>query len=193
MTSEYSKDELHPPEWLNEAFFQTAVRSYAKDDSIEVTKLTLRPGTKPGEHYASVMFRAEVTYDSKANQTSGNILQLILKTMPLEEGAKMDLLKETTAFKTEMRMYEEVLPCMERHLAAIGDKTTISPTLVYKTNDPAPVIILIDESPNGFETYTKPLNMEEIQVVIERIAKFHACSVFMNENVIFFLLFDFRI
>lgn len=181
--NEYSKDELNPPEWLNKSFFQTAVRSFKKDETIAVTNLVLRPGTKPGEHYASVMFRAEVIYDSKANNTKNNTIKLILKTMPMEEGAKMELLKETTAFKTEMRMYEEVLPQMERHLAAVGDKTVIGPTLVYKSNDPAPVVVMIDESPNGFQTYTVALNWKEIQVVIERIAKFHACSVYMNENV----------
>lgn len=83
-------------------------------------------------------------------------------------------------------MYEEVLPEMQRILHEIGDPTIIAPTLVYQSNHPAPVIILIDESPNGFRTYTEPLNLKEIQVVIERIAKFHACSVFLNENVKFY-------
>ncbi|XP_063710076.1 uncharacterized protein LOC134838469 [Culicoides brevitarsis] len=177
---EYSRDELNPPAWLNDDFFQSAVRSFKQDETITVKNLVLRPGTKPGEHYASIMFRAEVTFDSKSSKNEK--IMLILKTMPIEEGAKMDLLKETTAFSTETRMYEEILPEMERILKKIGDETRIGPTLVYASNDPAPVIVLIDESPNGFQTYSKGLDVEQIQVVVERIAKFHACSVFMNEN-----------
>lgn len=99
--NEYSSDELNPPEWLNKSFFEKAVRKYVKDDTITVKDLVLRPGTKPGEHYASVMFRAEVSYISNLNGRVNNILKLILKTPPFEEGTKKEFLKESTAFKTE--------------------------------------------------------------------------------------------
>uniref|UniRef100_A0A336M155 CSON009898 protein n=1 Tax=Culicoides sonorensis TaxID=179676 RepID=A0A336M155_CULSO len=188
--SEYNSDELNPPEWLNADFFKTALKAFKKSDSVVVKNLILKPGTKPGEHYASVMFRAEVTYTLNHCKETPSTIQLILKTMPTEEGAKMELLKETTAFKTEMRMYKEILPEMQQILAQINDNTIIAPTLVYQSNFPAPVIVFIDESPNGFVSYTEPLNLEQIQVVIERIAKFHACSVYMNENGFYMTTFN---
>lgn len=178
---EYSSDELNPPEWLNKEFFQNALQKFKKDETISINDLVIRPGTKPGEHYSSIMFRVEVNYVSKTSEK--NVIQLILKTVPIEEGHKMDLLKESTLFKTEMRVYEEILPEMQRLLASINDPSKIAPTLVYQSNNPAPVIIFIDEGPNGFESYKKPLTYEQVQVLIERIAKFHACSVYMNDNV----------
>lgn len=45
--------------------------------------------------------------------------------------------------------------------------------------------MFLDENVNGFQAYQKPLDFEECKVVIDRIAKFHACSYFMNENVSF--------
>ncbi|XP_063707881.1 uncharacterized protein LOC134836624 [Culicoides brevitarsis] len=178
--AEYSSDELVAPDWLDASFFQKVVREFNKDTSIVVKNIATRPGTKPGEHYASVMYRTEVTFDCAASKN--NVIKLILKTMPFEEGHKKQFLQETTAFKTEMRMYGEVLPEMQRLLRSINDQTVIAPTLVYKSNEPAPVIVFIDEGPNGFKPYESALTHAQAQVVIDRIAKFHACSVKMNEN-----------
>lgn len=183
--NEYSSDELNPPTWLNKAFFELALRKFKKDDTITVDELVLRPGTKPGEHYSSIMFRAEVMFSSQGTDGCSVNIKLILKTVPIEEGHKMDLLKESTLFKTEMRVYKEILPEMQRLLASINDTTTIAPTCVYQSNEPAPVIIFIDEAPNGFTSYKTALTYDQSQVLIERIAKFHACSVYMNQNVCF--------
>ncbi|XP_063695576.1 uncharacterized protein LOC134826987 [Culicoides brevitarsis] len=175
----YSSDELNPPKWLNSEFFTAALRKFTKNETLEVTKVELRPGTKAGEHYTSIMFKAKVFYDSK--NVSENSMDLILKTIPVEEGHKMDLLKESTVFKTEMRIYGEVLPEMQKLLKQIDDETIIAPTLVYQSNDPAPVIVFIDEGPKGFKPYEKPFTFEQVQVLIERIAKFHACSFFLQK------------
>ena len=127
MASEFNKDELVPPAWLKEDFFQTALRSYHQDESIIVKSSIITPGTKPGEHFASIMFKAKVTYDSTKNNLSDEVIHLILKTVPILEGIKMDLFKNSSAFPTEMKMYSEIIPKMERLLAKIGDPTVISP------------------------------------------------------------------
>lgn len=127
MSNEFNKDELVPPDWLKEDFFQTVLRSYNKDETVIVKSSIITPGTKPGEHFASIMFKAKVTYDSTKNNLSNEIIQLILKTIPIADGVKMELLKKSSAFPTEMKMYCEIIPEMERLLAKIGDPTVISP------------------------------------------------------------------
>ncbi|XP_063709151.1 uncharacterized protein LOC134837694 [Culicoides brevitarsis] len=179
-SNEYNPDELNPPLWLDNEFFQRALRNFYKDNFISVKNVVTRPGTKIGEHYASCMYRAEVTYENK--EKLEKIEKLILKTLPTEDGPKLEMLKASTAFETEMRMYGEVLPAMEKLLKSVGDETRIAPTLVYQSNEPVPVIIFIDECLNGFKSFEKPLNLEQTKVLCERIAKFHACSVYLNEN-----------
>ncbi|XP_063709646.1 uncharacterized protein LOC134838115 [Culicoides brevitarsis] len=188
MSDQYSSDELNPPAWLNADFFKTALSKFLKEDSISIKNVEIRPGTKPGQHYASIMFRAEVTYDTKTSPNA--VIKLILKTVPTEEGHKMEFMREATAFKTEMRMYEEVLPEIQKLLKGINDPLVIAPTLVYQSNDPAPVIVFIDETPNGFKPYEKNLSFEEAQIAIQTLAKFHACSLFVNKNVKDLTLFD---
>ncbi|XP_063710075.1 uncharacterized protein LOC134838468 [Culicoides brevitarsis] len=178
--SEYSSDEQNPPEWLNNTFFEQALAEYLSDTAICVTKVDFRPGTKAGDHYGSCMFRAKVTFDTR--KSTCDVINLIIKTLPVDDGAKLELLRECTAFKTEMKMYGEVLPEMHRLLRTINDDTKICPTIVYQSNEPAPILMFIDEGPNGFKSFEKALNLEQTKVLCDRIAKFHACSVYMNEN-----------
>ncbi|XP_063709214.1 uncharacterized protein LOC134837758 [Culicoides brevitarsis] len=177
------RDLFAVPEWLNETFFERILRSFHENNKIFVNRVVFHNNQMDGEHYASAIFRAKVFFNTSDSELEANSINLFIKTMPTEEGFKLDLIKKTDAFNTEMKMYEKVLPKMEKLLLSIGDETKIGPTLVYQSyEEPNPVIVLIDEEPNGFRTYTKPLNYDEIQVVIERIAKFHATSVFMNSN-----------
>ncbi|XP_063709152.1 uncharacterized protein LOC134837696 [Culicoides brevitarsis] len=176
----FSKDELVPPKWLNEEFLVKVLKHHEKCDEIQVNELIISPGTAPGEHFASIMFKIDVSYEFK--DTSKGHSKFILKTLPVEEGVKMDFLKDSTAFPTEIYMYEEILPKMHALLREKGDDTVFAPELVYHTDTPSQVIILKDLTPDGFRTYENPLEMEAAKVITEKLAKFHACSVFLNEN-----------
>lgn len=55
--------------------------------------------------------------------------------------------------------------------------------LIYQTNQPATVIVLEDIRINGFDTVKIPKDLETSQMIFQRLAKFHASSYFLIENV----------
>ena len=78
-----------------------------------------------GDHYASIMFRCKVSY--KFDRTASAIEKsLIIKTVPLEDGQKRQMLMETKAFETEINMYTQTLPKIEKILADCGEATKLS-------------------------------------------------------------------
>lgn len=121
--AEYDADELQAPAWLDDQFFENAVRSFANDASIEIVGgCELRPATKGGDHYASIMFRTTVRYRSgRCSQTEEQTLDLVIKALPTAEGFKRDLTKDSGLFETEIKMYSEVLPAMTKLLKDIGE------------------------------------------------------------------------
>lgn len=80
----------------------------------------IRPGSKAGDHYASVMFKIIVTYGSRGRIESER--RFILKTVPEADGPKKDLLENLPAFKNEISMYTQILPAMEAILKEHGEK-----------------------------------------------------------------------
>lgn len=84
----------------------------------------MTPGTTKNEHYASIIFRAQVHYTLQANDTE-KFQSMIIKTMPVIDGQKMDLLSENPLFETEIKMYTEALPKIEKTLRQYGDNTKL--------------------------------------------------------------------
>uniref|UniRef100_A0A336KL31 CSON009900 protein n=1 Tax=Culicoides sonorensis TaxID=179676 RepID=A0A336KL31_CULSO len=178
---DFHKDELILPEWLNKEYFENVLKSYKKCETVKIIDLITSPGTAPGEHFASIMFRVNLTYQCDVNENEEQS-KFILKTVPIEEGVKMDFLKDSTAFPTEMRMYGEILPKMQKLLHDVGDTTIFAPELIFQSNDPAPIIILKDMTPHGYKTYEISVELEGVKVITEKVAKFHACSLILQEN-----------
>lgn len=71
------------------------------------------------------MLRCNVKYRL---EDSVDILEksLIMKTMPSEEGKKREMLMETNVFETEIKMFTETLPTIERILAENGEPTKLA-------------------------------------------------------------------
>lgn len=80
----------------------------------------IRPGSKAGDHYASIMFKIIATYGTKG--TIVNERRFIYKTVPEAEGMKKDMLEQLPAFKNEISMYTKTLPAMEEILKKHGEK-----------------------------------------------------------------------
>ena len=120
-----SFDELVPPPWMDKIFFEKVIRHHEKDVEAEVINFVITPGSNKAEHFASILFRCALTFSSKFHK-NGNV-SLIIKTMPHEEGFKKDMLEDAPVFKTEMKMYGEILPEIENLLKSIGDDGKLCP------------------------------------------------------------------
>lgn len=54
--------------------------------------------------------------------------------------------------------------------------------MVYYSHEPL-VIVFDDLTQDNYEMIDQPLNFDEIQLVIEKLAKFHALSLVLEERV----------
>lgn len=175
MTEEFNKDELEAPEWMNKTFFEEVLNKSEKTDGIVVTEVQISPATSKGDHYASVMFRGKVTYNSK--KAKGQTRSLIVKIMPQVEGHKKDMLKESFVFETEINMYSNTIPKLEAELRKIGDQTILGAKLLYYSFTPQKCIIFEDIVPLGYRTLNeRSANLADSKVAVLKLAKWHAAS-----------------
>ncbi|XP_055902483.1 uncharacterized protein LOC129938769 [Eupeodes corollae] len=175
MADSYNKDELEAPGWLNKPFFEGVLKKCENTDVIVVNDIKMSPATAKGDHYASVMFRATLNYDSKT--AKGLTKSLIIKTMPQVEGHKMDFLKESYIFETEIAMYSKTIPMFEAELRKIGDNTILGAKALYHSLTPQKCIIFEDIVPLGYQTLsTRTADMEQSKSALLKLAKWHAVS-----------------
>ncbi|XP_060648749.1 uncharacterized protein LOC132786272 [Drosophila nasuta] len=170
----FNADELNPPAWMNEQFFKDILTQYSNDPDIKVLDYNISPATAKGDHYASIMFRANVDYSTQEKTLSKS---LIIKTMPEEEGHKKDFLDDTHVFPTEIAMYTEILPKFEEILSEAGDETTFCARCIYHSLEPHQVMVLEDLVPHNYEVIrNRPATIEEIKSGMGQLAKWQAVS-----------------
>ncbi|XP_059621215.1 uncharacterized protein LOC132264897 [Phlebotomus argentipes] len=177
--SPYNKDELTPPDFLNEAFFLGVLQKVEKDRDLKIAKFEMIPGTKAGDHFASIMFKAIISYTSRGKEV--NSRSLVVKTMPVEEGMKKEMMTEMPIFDREIEMYTKVLPEMVRLMESIGDFEELAPRMLYYSTDPL-IIIFEDISKFGYEMHQGFLDFDNAIKIVKKLAKFHALSFYINDN-----------
>lgn len=55
--------------------------------------------------------------------------------------------------------------------------------LIYQSTEPTTVIVLQDISVNGYETLRLPKHYQTSKIIFQRLAKFHAASYYLAQNV----------
>ncbi|KNC24661.1 hypothetical protein FF38_13554 [Lucilia cuprina] len=178
----YNEDELVPPSWIDQVFFEKVLKQYENNNDIKITNIAISPASMKGDHYASIMFRCKVTY---CRDKSGNVKEksLILKTLPIEDGPKRDMLKESNLFETEINMYTEALPKIEKILADCGEPTKLAAEIIYHSLEPHKVIIFEDLCEQGYDALrNRYLEEDEIKMIYRKIAKLHGVSYMLGRT-----------
>uniref|UniRef100_A0A1B0C982 CHK kinase-like domain-containing protein n=1 Tax=Lutzomyia longipalpis TaxID=7200 RepID=A0A1B0C982_LUTLO len=178
-TLQYNEDELIPPDFLNQDFILKVLQQEENDEALKIRHFKVIPGTKPGDHFASIMFKAIVSYTTKGKDVSER--SLVVKTAPVYDGMKKDALKDMPIFDRETKMYTKVLPEMKRIMESIGDYEKISPRIIYHCDVPS-ILIFEDISKIGYQMHDDFFDFNNTIKIIKKLAKFHALSFFMNEN-----------
>ncbi|KAH8358897.1 hypothetical protein KR093_003193, partial [Drosophila rubida] len=171
----YNSDELVPPQWLNAQFFTEILDSYLKKQELKILQVKLAPASAKGDHYTSIMFRAEVEYTTQSNEKS--TISLIVKTIPEEQGHKKALLNNSHIFPTEIAMYTEILPIFEKVLHEAGDESKLYVPCIYHSLEPRQVMVFEDLVPQGYAVVRdRPASKEELRAALEKLGKWHAVS-----------------
>lgn len=174
----FNKDEMNAPSWMDCAFFEKVLRHSERDSTIVVKEFRVLPGTKPGDHFASVIFRVLVRHDKAADEVS-----LIVKTLPAEDGLKKDILKDGYVFETETLMYTTIVPAMHQLLRSVDDPTVLGARLLYHEKHPVWVMVFEDITKLGFEMKSAQLDLFETKVIFSKLARWHAASMALVDTL----------
>lgn len=113
---------------MDQSFFEKVVRHMEKDAQAQVEEFSVAAGSKPGDNFASSLFRASITFTSKFTQQKKKIISVIIKTemmQPMESMA--DFIKDSPLFRNEMEMYGTVLPEIQSLWLSVGEKDILCP------------------------------------------------------------------
>lgn len=117
------------PAWMNQSFFEKVIRHREHDPQAQVEEFTVNAGSKPGDNFASALFRGVITYKSKFTKNASKSISLIIKTeimLPVGDG-HTSFIKDSPLFKTEMEMYGKVLPEIQSLWLSVGDNDLLCP------------------------------------------------------------------
>lgn len=152
----------------------------------EIVTYSVEFATKPGDNYLSSIYRVSVVTKEEG------ILSRIVKTI-IEKPESREVISALKVFPKEMLVYEEFLPHFERQFyQQTREKVSFSPQCYYTANEPLPLIVLNDLKAQGYELRDRRigLSVREVRMVLEKVAKFHACSVKRFEEVTFYDYFS---
>lgn len=145
-----------------------------------MTELVCKPGSNVGEHYASVMFRGLITYNTKTSHDLET--SLIIKTMPFLDGPKKALLEQMDVFTMEIKMYSEVVPIFEKFLKEANDDTQIACKCLYTSLTPHKTMVFEDLTKRNFKCPENLVDSNVSMKALEKLAKWHAISFKSNAD-----------
>lgn len=149
---------------------------------LKITEFKISPAAKASEHFASLIYRIHMNYIS-STLNKNQEMSVILKTEPFIEGVLKDRIGSKNLFKTEMKMYSETLPNLEKLFKLIGEKNDTFPRLLYHSNSPAPLIVLEDVSPKGFyNSHNYSIEFKWGKCAFEVLGQLHALSMILHQQ-----------
>lgn len=116
------------PSWMDQSFFEKVVKEMEKDQQAQVQEFSVTAGSKPGDNFASSIFRGAISFSSKFTGGKTKSISVIIKTEIVGGFEGMhDFLRESPMFRNEMEMYGKVLPEIQSLWFSVGEKDLLSP------------------------------------------------------------------
>ncbi|XP_067633452.1 LOW QUALITY PROTEIN: uncharacterized protein [Eurosta solidaginis] len=174
---------LHPaPVWLNTQYLQPILCNYKKDQGLTIKKLEIKPATAKGGNYCRVMTRVIVTF--KLSNNKAECGSYIVKTTHEGDPFVAGIMNDYDVHRTEMLMYEQILPKLTELLRGIGDDDKLFADTIYVDYEHS-AIMFEDLSAQKFVITDRLAGMDEAQTVmsLKKLAKMHATASVLNERM----------
>ncbi|KAG8238207.1 hypothetical protein J437_LFUL017514 [Ladona fulva] len=163
------------PIWMDNSFFQKALREGGEDPQIEVVDSQVEEALGKGENYVSIVYRALV------KDGNGKEYHLIVKCLPSNEMRKK-FANKGNFFRKEIVMYTTVLPAFEK-LKKTKELTLPWAKHYYSFSDrDYDYLVMEDLKKKGFtmRERRKGLDRDHVEAAISALAKYHAHSYAMK-------------
>ncbi|XP_011294429.2 uncharacterized protein LOC101893440 [Musca domestica] len=170
------------PKWLTNEYLQEVLKDYLKDQTVQITKVDIRPATANGENYASVMSRIKISFSREGNAET-ETLSFIMKYSYENDPVVSKIMSGYDIYNTEMKMYEQILPQLAEVLKESGDMEKLF-AQTLKVDYERSTIIFEDLTVEGYEMAdrTRGLDLPHIRMSMKKLAKFHAAAAVLNER-----------
>lgn len=113
---------------MDQKFFEKVIRHMEKDPKAVVEEFDISAGSKPGDNFASSIFRGSIKYQSKFTKTSSKVISVIIKTeMIVALPGMEDFVQDSPLFRNEIEMYDKVLPEIQSLWLSVNDSETLCP------------------------------------------------------------------
>ena len=149
----------------------------------------MKPATSKGENFASSLYLLTANY-STLNDDNKSI-SFIVKCR-LENEMMEAIETEFNVFSRETQFYKVIANEMEKLLRSINDSTDFATKLIY-CDDRMIVLENLKESGYGIEDVKVGLEKEQVSMILEKLAKFHACSMVLYDKVVYFCFLVFAL
>ncbi|XP_017775415.1 PREDICTED: uncharacterized oxidoreductase dhs-27-like [Nicrophorus vespilloides] len=162
-------------ELLEESF-----RTFLGDENIKILGYSVKAAVPIGDNYTSQLYRAQVTF--ALSNESQESMSVIIK-IEFKDTVMGFLTAGLQFFSKEMEMFSKTLPLMYDALGPDYEGCLSSLSLLTK-NEPNAILVLQDLQPLGFKMVPRQmgLDLEHCQMVMKKIAQFHAASVVVTDK-----------
>lgn len=172
------------PTWLNQGYLEDAIRNKYKDSSVKITKFEPSPATSVGDNYASVLFRIGIEFESdkcKQPQRTSFILKTSFQQLPNTE--PIEALELYNIYQREMVLYDCIFLKFQNILRNIGCVEDLVPDTI-KVDRHCDGLLFEDLKLRNYITLERRvgLDIEHTELLLRKLAKFHAASIIFNEK-----------
>ncbi|KFB37117.1 AGAP003766-PA-like protein [Anopheles sinensis] len=161
--------------FLTKEYLQGILRREQCESAISVDDFTVVAPLAKGENYSSDILRVTIKY-STGSHNHRTQTYIIKVSFAREEDA--DLLDAYDVFKREIAVYDVVMPKVEQLLGSIGYGKRLAPVAHAIHATTVKHFVFEDLSLQGYKPAARSvgLNFQQLQMVLEKIAKFHAAT-----------------
>ncbi|CAD7093739.1 unnamed protein product, partial [Hermetia illucens] len=173
----FNTDELEAPEWVNSNFLKEVLEYNGDLKNVTINDYQISPATTIGDHFASIMFRANITFSTQGHPSKKR--SIIVKTLPVVEGFKKDVLSKTEVdlFGTEIFMYSKVLGPCANILKSAGYNDLLAAKMIYQSTEPHKVIVFEDLKELGYFMFPRIIpNESDAALVFSKLGQYHAAT-----------------
>ncbi|KAL7728374.1 hypothetical protein ACLKA6_007465 [Drosophila palustris] len=166
------------PKWLKAELFEQVLKDTFEDFK-QIKTFKAKPGTKPGDNYATIMLRIELEIELKDNTSKS--ISYMLKTPHNSEAYKETLgNNKNNVFDMERDMFTIYVEEFKSLYREVGLEVNFG-AKCYKLDIPYEHVLLEDLKLRGFQpTQSKDrlsgLDEEHTLAVLQKLAQWHAAS-----------------
>lgn len=163
---------------MNKFFFRDILLK--EGQAFKIVTFNIGAGNAKGENYASVMLRANMKVETSEGLVSKEYVVKVNHQSEMSE----EMLEMFNVFPKEIEMYTEIVPAFQRIFSEIEPNMIFGPRCVFGGTKPADCIVLEDLRPLGYVNTDRKagLDLAHSELILEKLAKFHAASVIYMER-----------